>query len=354
MLSLVGWIFGAKPVLGRLKGFIRSKWGDENTVSVSELKPGIFIFKFAREEDCNRILALGPWSFDNRPLVIKPWSPDENYELESVTALPVWVRFSGWNLHMRNEEILSMLASTIGKPIRMDGFTAGSDKLSYARVLIEVYAEHEMKREVCIKGPRGTNFYQRVQYDWLPPRCEHCHRFGHEKNLCPLPRLRMDEDDEDDPRVLLDPENNEFAEVRDCEVMGIKANQSFKGAVVEKSDSQIGSSGGLESVVPEIAVKDDWEKVAEDKDPADSVEVMSSNREEGIESFEDSRDTIESEEPFTEVKRKLKKKVKKRRSKGKGGLSEVPVGLSKWNNHSGGNWSTSLSLLMSSLASWNV
>ncbi|KAL9665867.1 hypothetical protein QQ045_000188 [Rhodiola kirilowii] len=89
-----------------------------------------------------------------RPLVLKPWSPDENYELETVNALPVWVRFSNLNLHMRSKEILSMIASTMGKPIRTDG-------------------------DVCIKGPRGTDFIQKVEYEWLPKRCSHCQSFGH-------------------------------------------------------------------------------------------------------------------------------------------------------------------------------
>ncbi|KAL9665745.1 hypothetical protein QQ045_000065 [Rhodiola kirilowii] len=137
MWTLVGWIFGPKPILGKLKGFIRSKRGDERVVSISELKPGIFVFKFFKEEEFKKILALGPWYFDNRPLILKPWSPDENYELESVTSLPIWVRFPALNLHMKSEEILRMLVSTIGKPIHTDAFTASNKKLSYARVLLE-------------------------------------------------------------------------------------------------------------------------------------------------------------------------------------------------------------------------
>ncbi|KAL9685008.1 hypothetical protein QQ045_022454 [Rhodiola kirilowii] len=192
MFTLVGWVFGTSPGLGKLKGYIREKCGAESVVTISVLKPRIFVFKFAKEEDCNQILALGHWSFDNRPLVLKPWSSDENYELGTITALPVWVRFPGLNLHMRNKEILSMLASTVGKHIRTVGYTANSEKLSFARVLIEVYASNEFKRELCIKGPRGVTFIQRVEYEWLPPRCSHCHSFGHLVNRCPFQQVRVD------------------------------------------------------------------------------------------------------------------------------------------------------------------
>ncbi|KAL9675017.1 hypothetical protein QQ045_003216 [Rhodiola kirilowii] len=161
--------------------------------------------EFSREEDCNRILALGSWSFDNKPLVLKPWSPDENYELESLAAIPVWVRFPGLNLHLRSEEILNMLASTVGKPIRTDGYTASTEKLSYAKVLIEIYVANEIKKEVCIKGPRGTNFIQRIEYDWIPPICVHCQRFGHFANKCLIPRLAVECDEEKEDRIIIEP-----------------------------------------------------------------------------------------------------------------------------------------------------
>ncbi|KAL9669928.1 hypothetical protein QQ045_007478 [Rhodiola kirilowii] len=70
LFTLVGWVFGERPVLGKLKRYIRAKWGEDRIVTVLELKPGIFVFKFAREEDSNRISNLGPWSFDSRLLVL--------------------------------------------------------------------------------------------------------------------------------------------------------------------------------------------------------------------------------------------------------------------------------------------
>ncbi|KAL9667655.1 hypothetical protein QQ045_002018 [Rhodiola kirilowii] len=199
-------------------------------VIVAELQSGIFIFMCGKE-DSNRILNLSPWSFDSRPLVLKPWSPDENYELQSVNVLPIWERFPGLNLHMRSEKILSMIASTVSKPLRTNGFPTTNEKLSYARVLIEVYASNELKREVCIKGPRGTNYYQRFTMNGYP----------------------------------------------------------------REGDS---------SSVLEIS-----------------------------ESIEESKDSIESEEPFIEVKRKMKKKEKRKEKKRrKGRETEIPVDLSKWNN----------------------
>ncbi|KAL9681661.1 hypothetical protein QQ045_013448 [Rhodiola kirilowii] len=215
----VGLVFGTKPLLGRMKGFIRAKWGDERTVSVSQSKPGIFLFKFVNEAKLNRILDLGPWSFDSKPLVLKPWSPDESFELESVGSLPLWVWFPGLAPHVKLEKLISRLASAIGKPIRTDRFTAGKEKQMYASVLIEVFASLEFKKTVVIRGPRGINFVQKVVYEWTPQRCNYCQSFGHTEQRCKLPRLEMEDEEEMDDRVIIETEAE--AECKDFEGEGL-------------------------------------------------------------------------------------------------------------------------------------
>ncbi|CAM8937480.1 unnamed protein product [Rhodiola kirilowii] len=257
---------------------------------------------FAKEEDSNRILNLGPWSFDNRSLVLKPWSPDENYELESVTALPIWVRFPGLNLHMRCEEILSMIASTVGKPLRTDGFTATSEKLYYARVLIEVYASKELKREVGIKRPRSTNYYQIIHYEWVPPRCNHCQRFGHLENKCTSPRLSIDEEEEDDIGFVVEPENEKGLEEQAMERLRHKSRQTLKVPVEGSGERQRVNSNSLShvSLVSNTPQEDGGAIVAENKEISPIVEGDSSSVLEISESIEESKDSIESEAPFIE------------------------------------------------------
>ncbi|CAM8935056.1 unnamed protein product [Rhodiola kirilowii] len=258
---------------------------------------------FAKEEDSNRILNLGLWSFDNRSLVLKPWSPDENYERESVTALPIWVRFPGLNLHMRCEEILSMIASTVGKPLRTDGFTATSEKLYYARVLIEVYASKELKREVGIKRPRGTNYYQIIHYEWVPPRCSHCQRFGHLENKCTSPRLSIDEEEEDDIGIVVEPENEKGFEEQAMERLRHKSRQTLKVPVEGSGERQRVNSNSLShvSLVSNTPHEDGGAIVAENKEISPIVEGDSSSVLEISESIEESKDSIESEAPFIEA-----------------------------------------------------
>ncbi|KAL9682123.1 hypothetical protein QQ045_013916 [Rhodiola kirilowii] len=127
--ALVGIFFGFKSSLGRMKSFIRTRWGDEGVVSVTQMKPGVFLFNFASQEGMAKVQEQGPWTMDNKPMILQRWTPDETFHLESVEAIPIWVRFSELAPHMRKEPLLSKIASAIGNPIRTDGFTSCGDKL---------------------------------------------------------------------------------------------------------------------------------------------------------------------------------------------------------------------------------
>ncbi|KAL9690263.1 hypothetical protein QQ045_010660 [Rhodiola kirilowii] len=145
--ALVGIVFDFKPSLGRMKSFVRTRWGDESTVMVVQMKPRVFLFNFSNQEEMVRVKDQGPWTLDNKPMVLQRWTPDETFELESVDSIPIWVRFPGMAPHMRKEPLLSKIASVIGSPIKTDGFTSSGDKMMYERVLIEVIRVEEDEEE---------------------------------------------------------------------------------------------------------------------------------------------------------------------------------------------------------------
>ncbi|KAL9663301.1 hypothetical protein QQ045_028141 [Rhodiola kirilowii] len=140
-----------KPFLGRVKGFARSKWGDESV----------------------------------------QWSEDEEYKCGSIEALPVWVRLPGMKAHLADSSILSLLCSRIGRPICTDGVTAQGSSYNYARVCVEVFAELELEETIEFQDPYGNSYVQHVEYEWKPPRCVNCLHFGHLKERCPEPSMEM-------------------------------------------------------------------------------------------------------------------------------------------------------------------
>ncbi|CAM8962978.1 unnamed protein product [Rhodiola kirilowii] len=187
--ALVGFVFGTKPFLGRMKGFARVKWGDETVVRVSQLNEGIFLFKFLTEEKKAEVLCGRPWSFDNRPLILKPWSEQEEYTCGSVDALPVWIRLPRLKAHLVDSIILSRLCSRLGTPICTDGVTAEGSNFNYARVCVQIYADQDFMDCIEYEDPYGNCYVQPVEYEWRPPRCLNCFNFGHVNAKCPEPNM---------------------------------------------------------------------------------------------------------------------------------------------------------------------
>nr|GEU42279.1 ATPase, F1/V1/A1 complex, alpha/beta subunit, zinc knuckle CX2CX4HX4C [Tanacetum cinerariifolium] len=85
-------------------------------------------------------------------------------------------------------------ASSLGKPMMMDTMTAnmcykGVGNLEYARVLVEMDTEKELKKEIEIQYRDHNNNIKgrkkvKVVYDWKLPACTICKVFGHDDRQC--------------------------------------------------------------------------------------------------------------------------------------------------------------------------
>ncbi|GJT14892.1 retrotransposon protein, putative, ty1-copia subclass [Tanacetum coccineum] len=98
------------------------------------------------------MLENGPWFIRNNPLILKKWHPDENLLKEDVSTVP--------------------------------------GRSSYARVMIELRADVELKDNIVVAMPKITRDCHytcdvRVEYEWKPPRCSSCKVFGHIHEECP-------------------------------------------------------------------------------------------------------------------------------------------------------------------------
>ncbi|GJS54236.1 putative RNA-directed DNA polymerase [Tanacetum coccineum] len=145
----------AYPVVAN---YVRNTWGKYDLVkSMLNSLTGILSFQFSSMEGLDAILETGSWFLRNNPLILKKWNSDVNLLKEDVGNVPV-------KLH----GVLS----------------------SYARALIEVRADVELKGNIVVAMTKlvGEGFYTcnvRVEYEWKPPRCMCCKVFGHVQDECP-------------------------------------------------------------------------------------------------------------------------------------------------------------------------
>ncbi|XP_020243219.1 uncharacterized protein LOC109821445 [Asparagus officinalis] len=160
--ALIGQVLGINIKFKAMEAFVQKVWSHLALPKICILKLGLFLYKFKSKEDMMIILESGPWFFGSRPLLLKPWSIDEEIGKRNDCLYPMWIQLPGLRLNLWNAKCISKIASLIGKPIATDKLTASRQRLEYARVLVEVSMPSPLPDHISIQGPKGKNIIQKA------------------------------------------------------------------------------------------------------------------------------------------------------------------------------------------------
>nr|GEY22537.1 hypothetical protein [Tanacetum cinerariifolium] len=143
-----GLSLGKKVAHPLVANYVRNTWGKYGLVRfMFSSSTGLFSFQSSSIYGLDSMLN-GPWFIRNNPLILNKWHPNENLLKEDVSTV------------------------------------------HYARVMIELRADIELKNNIVVVMPKITreSHYTcnvRVEYDWKPPRCLSCKVFVHIYEECP-------------------------------------------------------------------------------------------------------------------------------------------------------------------------
>ncbi|WMV06757.1 hypothetical protein MTR67_000142 [Solanum verrucosum] len=140
--------------------------------------------RFNSEEGKLEVLQGGIYHFDNKPLIVKAWTPEMEFSKEELLTIPIWIKLPGLDFKYWSARGLSKIGSLVGKPLMVDKQTEKKLGLSYARLLVEVNVGKTLLEEVLFRNEKGVVITQSVTYDWRPSLCDHCHKYGHDKDNC--------------------------------------------------------------------------------------------------------------------------------------------------------------------------
>nr|XP_009766595.1 PREDICTED: uncharacterized protein LOC104217941 [Nicotiana sylvestris] len=109
------------------------------------------VIGFNYEDDKNNLIQQGPYTFHNRPLILKQWEPNFQMNKELTRKIPIWMIFQGLPIQYWTQENLGRIASYLGKPICSDRLTAEGVRISYARILVEMDVSQELPDDMLIE-----------------------------------------------------------------------------------------------------------------------------------------------------------------------------------------------------------
>lgn len=101
------------------------------------------------------------------------------FDNDEISTLPIWINLLGLRLDLWNSNVLSKIASKVGKPISTYKLTSTKERLSYVRVLVEVDVLKELVGIIHMKLPTGKSRDQQVVYEQVPKFCAMCKMFWH-------------------------------------------------------------------------------------------------------------------------------------------------------------------------------
>jgi len=109
------------------------------------------------------ILRAGPWIVVNKSLSLKPWTPTFKFDQEIMCRVPVWITLPNLDLQFWSINGLSKLASAGGIPLFTDRCKTYKERISYARVSVEVDMSSDLPECIPVCDPFGDMLNQKIE-----------------------------------------------------------------------------------------------------------------------------------------------------------------------------------------------
>ncbi|OIT00302.1 persulfide dioxygenase ethe1 -like, mitochondrial [Nicotiana attenuata] len=136
--ALILYVVGDTPTIGALERFISAHWNFSSKPKVFYHNDGYFVVRFNCMEDRDEVLYSGPYTISNKPIIIKPWTTGFDFQAEVLQTVPIWAKFPNLPLSCWGMDSLSRIGSGLGIPLYADEATTKVERISYARILIEI------------------------------------------------------------------------------------------------------------------------------------------------------------------------------------------------------------------------
>ncbi|XP_074265751.1 uncharacterized protein LOC141588195 [Silene latifolia] len=186
--AVVCYVLGGNPSWESLHKFVDNLWGEHKFDKISFFPNGVFIVRFPSMESQSLVLQQGFPMFENKPLVVRPWSESCSLLKERVQSVPIWLRLCGLPLIFWSLSSLEKLVGLLGKFLKRDAATEAKTRLGYARLLVEVEIGQEFPANLSFLDEKGNEISIQVEYEWKPTVCSTCKGIGHTHEMCKPPK----------------------------------------------------------------------------------------------------------------------------------------------------------------------
>ncbi|KAH0720348.1 hypothetical protein KY284_005378 [Solanum tuberosum] len=180
--TIILYVVGASPTIASLERYIANQWNYIAKPTVYYHNDVYFLLRFPSLEDRNAVMYSGPHLLNNKPVIVKTWTPNFDLSKEVLQTIPFWGKSPNLPLNCWGMQSLSKISRGLGFPLYADECTTKVARISFERVLIELDITKDLSFMVKEEDPNGKKYEQKVIYEWIPAYCPKCLQVGHK---CP-------------------------------------------------------------------------------------------------------------------------------------------------------------------------
>ncbi|XP_075098965.1 uncharacterized protein LOC142175862 [Nicotiana tabacum] len=169
--ALILYVVGEEPTIGALERFIAATWNFALKPKIFYHNDGYFVVHFNSLEDKDVVLCSGTYTINNKPIIIKAWTHTFSFHSEVLQTIPPWVHLPNLPLSCWKRETLSRIESGLEVSIYVDECTTKEERISYARLLMEMNITRPLPKTIKVKDSTGDISDQEIVYDWVPECC---------------------------------------------------------------------------------------------------------------------------------------------------------------------------------------
>nr|GEX53047.1 zinc knuckle CX2CX4HX4C [Tanacetum cinerariifolium] len=192
--TLFGYFIGNRLAFRLVENYVKNTWAKYGLKRL-QLHENFFMFQFNTREGMDSVIENGPLLIRKVPLILNVWTPNIDLKKDVIKSASLWVKLHHVPIVAYSDIGLSLITTQLGRPLMLDTYTSNMcisswGKNTYARALIEVSADEELKKSVIIAIPCGNGKGHslaeiEIEYEWTPPRCASCKVFDHNNDKCP-------------------------------------------------------------------------------------------------------------------------------------------------------------------------
>lgn len=148
-------------------------------VTVRELQPCRYLFRFNHEGDISRIIEDGLWTFEQSLLILRRLEPDEDPKTVVLNHADFRVQLYGLPIIFRSKAVIQATGNFLRTFVKSDERNFDGSMCMFYRVRVALDISRPLRKKMKLKRDNGKWAFIDFHYKCLPTLCFLCGVIGH-------------------------------------------------------------------------------------------------------------------------------------------------------------------------------